>query len=196
MSRVVRMWCLRHAESVNVTSAVAGAVPSAPLTSRGHHQAKEAAELLAAEPISHVYTSTALRSRQTADALTAPATSMSELDEVGIGRHEGTTDPAIRRRTAAVLRAWVVDQDLSQQVGDGETGRQVLARMTKAFDHIIAAHTGGTVALVGHVASLTTALAHLCALGAHVWGTPLPHARPFLVEWNGQEWRCPDWPHS
>jgi hypothetical protein len=24
--------------------------------------------------------------------------------------------------------------------------------------------------------------------------TPLPHARPFLVEWDGQAWHCPTWP--
>ncbi|MGH2352459.1 MAG: hypothetical protein ACRDJN_12690, partial [Chloroflexota bacterium] len=44
------------------------------------------------------------------------------------------------------------------------------------------------------VASLTVALGRLCALGSGVWGTPLPHARPFLVEWDGHAWRCPTWP--
>lgn len=51
-----------------------------------------------------------------------------------------------------------------------------------------------TVAVVGHVASLTVALARLCGLGARVWGMPLPHAEPFLVEWDGRFWRCSSWP--
>ena len=42
--------------------------------------------------------------------------------------------------------------------------------------------------------SLTVALGRLCSLGPAVWGTPLPHARPFLVEWDGRAWRCPAWP--
>jgi len=51
-----------------------------------------------------------------------------------------------------------------------------------AFHAIASRHPGETVAVVGHVASLTVALARLCRLGATVWGTPLAHAHPFLVE--------------
>jgi broad specificity phosphatase PhoE len=66
--------------------------------------------------------------------------------------------------------------------------------VTAAFQKIASAHPGETVAVVGHVASLTVALGRLCSLGSGVWGTPLPHARPFLVEWDGQAWHCPAWP--
>ena len=66
LAATVRVWCLRHAESENVTGEVAGAVPTAPLTERGRHQAIEAAQTLAGEPIRRVYASTALRARQTA----------------------------------------------------------------------------------------------------------------------------------
>jgi alpha-ribazole phosphatase/probable phosphoglycerate mutase len=121
-------------------------------------------------------------------------TAMPELVEVGVGRHEGTSDPAIRAQIVEVLRAWVVERDLGQRVPDGETGHQVVARVTAAFREIASAHPGETVAVVGHVASLSVALGRLCALGATVWGTPLPHARPFLVEWDGHAWRCPAWP--
>ena len=198
MSGRVRVWCLRHAESENVTAGTAGAVPTAPLTARGCRQALDAAQILAAEPITRVYCSTALRARQTAGHLAAVpdlyVTVMPELVEVGIGEHEGTNDPAIRARTAQVLHAWVVEQDLGQRVSDGETGHQVVARVTAAFQKIARAHPGETVAVVGHVASLTVALGPLCALGSQVWGTPLPHARPFLVEWDGHARHCRAWP--
>jgi alpha-ribazole phosphatase/probable phosphoglycerate mutase len=184
MSDRVRIWCLRHAESENVTTGTAGAVPSAPLTARGRHQAIDAAQQLAAEPITRIYSSTALRARQTAELLASTlglhSTAMPELVEAGC--------------TAAVLRAWIVEQDLGQCGADGETGLQVVARVTAAFQQIASAHPDETVAVVGHVASLTVALGRLCSLGAGVWGTPLPHARPFLVEWDGQAWRCPTWP--
>ncbi len=198
MSGCVRLWCLRHAESENVTAEVAGAVPTAPLTERGHHQAIKAAQTLAGEPISRVYSSTALRALQTARPLaTTPGVEVQavpQLVEVGIGRHEGSSDPAVRRQTADVLRAWVVEHDLGQRVADGETGHDVVARMTEAFQLIADQHRSETVAVVGHVASLTVALGQLCALGSLVWGTPLPHAEPFLVEWDGRSWHCPAWP--
>ncbi|MET9384839.1 histidine phosphatase family protein [Streptomyces sp. NPDC002928] len=198
MSDHVRVWCLRHGESENVTAAIAGAVLSAPLTELGRRQAELAAQALTDEPISGIYASTALRARQTAQPLAAAGgisvQAMPELVEVGIGRHEGSSDPAVRRQTADVLRAWVVDDDLEQRVADGETGREVVTRVTTAFLHIAEQHPGETVAVVGHVASLTAALGRLCALGPAVWGTPLPHAQPFLVEWTGATWRCPSWP--
>jgi alpha-ribazole phosphatase/probable phosphoglycerate mutase len=184
MSERVRVWCLRHAEAEHVTTATAGAGPIAPLTARGRRQAVEAAQKLAAEPPTRIYASTALRARQTAAILaTTPGlriTALPELVEVGC--------------TADVLRAWVVEQDLGQRAASGETGQQVVARVTAAFETIARAHPGETVAVVGHVASLTVALGWMCALGPGVWGTPLPHARPFRVEWDSHAWHCPAWP--
>ena len=198
MSGRVRVWCLRHAESQNVIAEVAGAQPTSPLTERGRHQAIRAAHALAGEPIRRIYCSTALRAQQTALPLAiAPGVeilALPQLVEVGIGRHEGSSDPAVRRQTADVLRAWVVERDLEQRVADGETGHDVVARMAEAFQLIVDQHRNQTVAVVGHVASLTVALAQLCALGSLVWGTPLPHAEPFPVEWDGCSWNCSAWP--
>lgn len=191
MDNRVRVWCLRHAESENVTAGIAGAVPSLPLTDRGHRQAVDAGRALATEPITALYASTALRAKQTARALTdLTVTAMPELAEVGIGSQEGTTDPAVRAQTAEVLHAWVVEGNLTRRVADGETGHEVVARVTAAFRTIADTHPGETVAVVGHVASLTVALGRLCGLGDRMWGTPLPHAWPFLVEWDGRDWSC------
>ena len=187
MSDRVRVWCLRHAEAETVTTGTP-AVPTTPLTAQGCHQAIEAAHRLAAEPIARIYSSTALRARQTAALLAttlAPTpglhiTAMPELVEASVSEE--------------MLRAWVIEQDLGQRTADGETGHQVVARVTIALQKIASAHPGETVAVVGHVASLTVTLGRLCSLGSGVWGTPLPHARPFLVEWDGQAWHCPTWP--
>src|SRR5688572_27548205 len=109
-NKLVRIWCLRHAETEYVTTGATGGVPAAPLTVRGHHQAIAAAHKVAAEPITRVYSSTALRARQTAELLATtlrlPITAMPELVEVGIGKHEGMRDPAIRAQIVEVLRAW------------------------------------------------------------------------------------------
>jgi alpha-ribazole phosphatase/probable phosphoglycerate mutase len=183
MSDGVRVWCLRHAES-EANANVPGAGEDCRLTELGRGQAIDAARKLAAEPIARIYASTALRAGQTAALLaTTPGlrvTAMPELVEADV--------------RAEVLRAWVVEQDLGRVAADGETGHQVVARVTAAFQKIARAHPGETVAVVGHVASLTVALERICSLGSGVWGTPLPHALPFLVEWDGHAWRCPAWP--
>ncbi|MFI7000752.1 histidine phosphatase family protein [Nocardia sp. NPDC050175] len=144
MSDCVKVWCLRHAESENVIAGVAGAVPAAALTPRGRREAIAAARVLDGEPIRRIYCSTAVRAQQTAAALAASRgldiVALAALAEVGIGRHEGTTDPAVRRQTADVLRAWIIERDLDQRVADGESGRQVLTRMSAAFHQIAAAN--------------------------------------------------------
>ncbi len=189
MSDRVRVWCLRHAESEH-NAKVPAAGKDSPLTDRGRHQAIAAAQQLAAGPITRIYSSTALRARQTAELLASfatapgrpplPITAMPELVEA--------------LAPSYVLRAWVIEQDLGQCAADGETGQQVVARVTAAFQQIAGAHLGETVAVVGHAASLTVALGWLCSLGSVVWGTPLTHARPFPVEWDGHTWHCPTWP--
>ncbi|MFI6169642.1 histidine phosphatase family protein [Nocardia sp. NPDC051052] len=199
MSDHVKVWCLRHAESENVVAGVAGAVPAAALTALGRYEAAAAARALGGEPIARIYCSTAVRARQTAAAFAGGrgpgVVALAELAEVGIGRHEGTSDPAVRRRTAEVLRAWIIERDLGQRVADGESGLRVLARVSAAFRHIADTHAEETVVVVGHVASLTLTVASLCGLGSHVWGTPLPHAEPFVVEWDGRSWHCHGWPN-
>ena len=186
---VVQIVCLRHAESENVLTGASGAVPLAPLTERGRTQAAALAEQVR---VGQVYASRAVRARQTAEALGAPVTVLPQLAEMSIGRREGQIDPVLRQETEDVLRAWVVDGDLDRRVGDGESGREVLERMTAALTRVAAG--GGTPAVVGHVGSLTLALSVLCGLGDAVWGAPLPQAVPFVVQWDGTRWHCPRWP--
>ena len=183
MSDRVRVWCLRHGES-EANAGVPGVGNDSRLTELGRRQAIDAARTLAAEPIVAVYSSTAQRARQTAELLATTwglrVTAVPQLAEAEC--------------TGEQLRAWVVEGELGRCAEDGETGNACVARVIAAFERIAGAHPGETVAVVGHVASLTLALGRLCALGPGVWGTPLPHARPFLVEWDGHAWRCPAWP--
>jgi broad specificity phosphatase PhoE len=194
MSNRVRIWCLRHAEAENAATMPAGAVsadPCPPLTARGRHQAFAAAQMLAAEPISKIYSSRAPRARQTAEILAATLAASRGIPIIPVAAMPELAEADVR---AEVLRAWLVEQELDQPATDGETGHQVVARVAAAFQQIARAHPGETIAVVGHVASLTVGLARLCSLGPGVWGTPLPHARPFLVECVGHAWRCPAWP--
>jgi broad specificity phosphatase PhoE len=182
--------CLRHAESENVLAGASGAVPAAALTPPGLEQARALGRQLTG--ITHVYASATVRARQTAEQLGAPVTELAGLGEMTVGAREGVVDAGLRRETADVLRAWVVDGDLARRVGDGESGHEILARMTAALD--LVAGRPGRPAVVGHVGSLTLAASVLCGLGGAVWGTPLPHAVPFVLRRDGSRWHCPDWP--
>jgi broad specificity phosphatase PhoE len=194
----MRIFCLRHGESANVLARTAGVLPQAPLTPVGRRQAHAAADILAGEPVAAIYSSTAVRAADTAGIIGRThglkTVCQAELLEVGIGSAEGSADPAIGALTAAVLRGWIVDGQLDARVGDGESGSEVVARVGSALAKIAAAHPGGTVVVVGHVASLTVALNQLCGLGGAPWGAPLPHAVPFLVEHDDGGWRCDSWP--
>jgi broad specificity phosphatase PhoE len=189
---------LRHAESENVVAGASGAIPMAPLTDRGREQAAHAAADPAVAAARVLYASTAVRVRQTAEIIArtkgAAVIFLPELVEVGIGGAEGVVDATLRRETAVVLEAWVVDGDLERRIADGETGHDVLARMRTALDGIAAEHAGERAAVIGHVGSLTLALSVLCGLGSAVWGAPLPHAVPFAVQVEGPRWSCKDWP--
>jgi alpha-ribazole phosphatase/probable phosphoglycerate mutase len=184
----VEIVCLRHAESENVLLGASGQLPHAPLTALGREQARA----VRLHGITAAYASPTVRARQTAELLGLPVTELAGLAEVGVGSREGAVDAGLRRETADVLRAWVVDGELDRRVGDGETGREVLARMTAAVELVAAG--GGRPVVVGHVASLTVLASVLCGLGAGVWGAPLPHAVPFVLRRDGSRWRCPRWP--
>src|SRR5688500_3387424 len=166
MSDRVRVWCLLHAAS-EANAKAPGAGKDRGLTELGRRQAIDAAHKFAAEPIARIYASTALRARQTAELLAttlAPTPStLGTLGTLGLPTPPVTAMPELVEVScsAEVLRAWVVEQDLGQRASDGETGQQVVARVTAAFQQIAGAHPGETVAVVGHVASLTVALGRL-----------------------------------
>lgn len=187
-NRGVDIVCLRHAESENVLLGASGQVPAAPLTRLGWEQARA----LRLDGITVAYVSATVRARQTAEPLGVPVTELAGLAEVGVGSREGVADAGLRRETADVLRAWVVDGDLDRRVGDGESGHEALARTTAAVELI--ADRGGRPLVVGHVASLTVLASVRCGLGAEVWGSPLPHAVPFVLRRDRRGWRCPRWP--
>jgi alpha-ribazole phosphatase/probable phosphoglycerate mutase len=194
----VDLVCLRHAESENVVAGASGALPLSPLTARGRQQAAEAAAAPGLAGVRCIYTSTALRARQTAQilacSLEVDVLPLPELVEIGIGDQEGSVEAVLRRETADVLQAWVVAGDLDRRVGNGESGHEVLARVRAALDAIAAENPGKKVALVGHVGSLTLGLSVVCGLGGTVWGAPLPPAQPFSVHGAGDRWHCRRWP--
>jgi len=177
-----RLICLRHAEAERITTQLAG-LPDPSLTARGRDQAAAAASRLRSEQAGMVYASSAVRSRQTAaiiaERLGLQIVVMPALSEVAVA--------------AQVLEAWIVHGDLGARVADGETGHAVASRVTAALAEIAAACADQPAIVVGHVASLTTAISVLCCNGLSLWGAPLPHAIPFPLTREGARWQV-QWP--
>jgi broad specificity phosphatase PhoE len=144
-----------------------------------------------------VYASDALRAQQTAEVIAAAlelnVTVVPGLSEVALGTAEGSTDPAIHRHTAEVLKSWIVDGDLSARMADGESGNDVAVRMTAALTQIAADCVGAAAIVVGHVASLTIGVSELCRNGPALWGQPLPHATVFPLIREEANWHV-NWP--
>jgi alpha-ribazole phosphatase/probable phosphoglycerate mutase len=118
----VRVWCLRHAESRNVTAGIAGAVPSAPLTERGRGQATAAARTLADEPLTTVYASTALRAEQTARLLAGPGADVVATPELAEVATDHGARSAVRARLPGLGNAVTARPPVSSSSGTGGRG--------------------------------------------------------------------------
>lgn len=196
-----RVFCLRHGQSHdNAAHVYPSDPPGAGLTALGFAQAMQAVESLQNEPIAAVYSSTARRAFETAEVLAkafeVPVLEESGLLEYQIGRFDYTNDQTAFARSYELLNKWLLDGKLDTRMAGGESGHEVLHRFGASMNRIASAHAGGTVAVVGHVGTFTLGLVSLCEDLApeRVWGRPLPHAVPFLVEFHGSAWRCATWP--
>lgn len=178
----------------------AGAAIAVEHASRGHarQQALIAARRLVDAGITRVFASTALRAAQTADLIAVElglhVELMSDLSEVWLGADEGSTDNDVHAQTVEALHAWVVRGDLTPHFALGESGYDVVRRMSAALEQIANISTGESSSfVVGHVASLTAAISHLCRNGSTLWGRSLLHATPFPLIRTGTTWSC-HWP--
>lgn len=196
-----RLVCLRHAEGEdNVGGFLVNAVDSGALTTLGREQARAVAEALRTEKIAAIYASPVTRARQTAHligaALGLPVSTVDGLREMELGEWEGA--PAFAddgEPTSAaygineVYLGWL-DGDLARSCPGGETGKQVLARVSAALEEIADEHRGEAAVVVGHGGALALALPVLCA---GVTPVPLANAARVLVERDADGWTCHGW---
>jgi len=101
------------------------------LNTMGREQARQAAQLLKDEPITHIVTSPLLRAQETAEILAetlqAPVSIIEELQEVQFGVFEGK--PANRD----VFYRWLKGENIEGVKSITEAGEQLLEAMTQAL---------------------------------------------------------------
>jgi broad specificity phosphatase PhoE len=190
----VRLVMARHGETAaNAQHVLDTRPPGMPLNARGLAQATALGERLAAEPVTAVHASVAIRAQQTA----APVAAAHDLDiqvadgvhEVFCGDLEGRSGRAALEAFMAVYEAWWTG-DLDARLPGGESAHDVRARFLPTLDRILDGARGDVV-LVSHGAAIRLAAAAL--LGdtgetRYVPNTGLVVLRPDGAGWALEHW--------
>jgi probable phosphoglycerate mutase len=164
-----RLYLVRHgATQLTAEDRFAGAV-GVDLSDEGRWQAGRLAERLAPEPIRAIYCSPLGRTVETAEILARPhhmeVRRRDGLREISHGRWEGLTRQEVETRFPEEYTAWEADP-FTFAPRDGESGVAVLARALPVIREIVVAHTGESVLVVSHKATLRILVSSLLGFDA------------------------------
>lgn len=151
MDGLTHFLLIRHAVHALGGDVIAGTSDAACLSERGWVDARALGERLAGLPITHVYSSPVLRTRQTAgviaERLGLEMRESPALAEVGFGEWGGKRLDELR--PLEQWKRWNEVRSLSLPPG-GEMMAAVQVRAVGEMMRLAAAHRGGVVALVSH----------------------------------------------
>jgi broad specificity phosphatase PhoE len=174
---------LRHGATANNLAdppRLQGRTVDGPLSATGLRQAKQAADLLASQPLAAVYSSPLQRAQQTAQFIALlhaiRVQVVAALTEVDVGLWEDRSWVEIRANEADYYDQFQHDPAHVAYRG-GENLQQVSDRVLPALEEILNRHLGQCVAIIGHNVVNRAILSKYM----HV---PLPLAR-HLVQDNG-----------
>jgi alpha-ribazole phosphatase len=150
---MTRFWLIRHGALVEeARNRCYGALDFA-LSETGRAQVTRAAEYLAGEPLTAIYTSSLSRAVESARIIAEPSSTpihiAPDLREMNFGDLEGLTYDEIATRYPDIYRQWM-DAPTKVVFPNGESFREMRARVLQAFAAIQAESEGKTVALVTH----------------------------------------------
>jgi broad specificity phosphatase PhoE len=181
MSETTRILLIRHGQSEGNAEGRFGGHTATPLSERGRLEAEATARSLASENLTAIYSSDLSRAVETARPL-------ARLTGLEINRTE-----AFRERSVGVMEglsfeeaaaehpeqyAALLHRDFEHIILGGESYRQMLDRASRKLDEIIAAHTGGRVAIYSHTGTI-------CILTLHLMGAlDAPELRPVWISTN------------
>ena len=124
-----------------------------PLSPLGERQSAAQAARLAAVELDALFTSDLIRARRTGEIIGGPhglmPTLVPELREMAMGRWEGLTAAEIQRAEPEKFAEWIADVG-KFPFPDGESVPDLEARAWPAFESMVEANAGGTIAIVAH----------------------------------------------
>ena len=152
-ARQTLIYLLRHGEVVLAETRRFIGHLDVPLSAHGERQSRAQAARLAGARLAAVFTSDLERARRTAEIIASPhgltPTMIPALREMAMGRWDGRTAEEIQRSEPAAFADWMA------RVGEvpfpeGESVPDLRARAWPAFEAIVAAHAGESIAIVAH----------------------------------------------
>jgi len=150
---MTRFWLIRHGALVEEARNRCYGTLDFALSETGRAQVARAAEYLAKEPLTAIYTSSLSRALESARIIATPSSAPIHIDpdlrEMNFGDLEGLTYDEIATRHPDIYRQWM-NAPTEVQFPNGESFREMRARVLQAFAAIQAESEGQTVAIVTH----------------------------------------------
>ena len=158
---------VRHGETPTTGKVLPGRAPGLHLSDRGRAQAFSVAERLSGLPVDAVYSSPLERACETAEP-TSRTTGIAVTPDAGLLECDFGDWTGAALADLAGLPEWqsVQHNPSAFRFPNGESFREMQARMVGALEVLAAAHPGGVVVCFSHADPIKAAVAH--ALGTHL----------------------------
>ena len=161
---MTKLIIVRHCQALgNLERFFQGRIDS-DITQTGRAQIGAVAELLSAEPIDIMYTSTLKRARLTAEGINVyhevPLLIDERLSEINAGSWEGMLITEIAKNYPDEFHNWR-EEPAVFRAPEGESMSEVYDRMKAAVDDIIKANDGKTVCIVSHGCAIKCLMCYL-----------------------------------
>ena len=161
---MTKLIIVRHCQALgNLERFFQGRIDS-DITQTGRAQIGAVAELLSAEPIDIMYTSTLKRARLTAEGINVyhevPLLIDERLSEINAGSWEGMLITEIEKNYTDEFHNWR-EEPAVFRAPEGESMSEVYDRMKAAVDDIIKANDGKTVCIVSHGCAIKCLMCYL-----------------------------------
>ena len=161
---MTKLIIVRHCQALgNLERFFQGRIDS-DITQTGRAQIGAVAELLSAEPIDIMYTSTLKRARLTAEGINVyhevPLLIDERLSEINAGSWEGMLITEIEKNYPDEFHNWR-EEPAVFRAPEGESMSEVYDRMKAAVDDIIKANDGKTVCIVSHGCAIKCLMCYL-----------------------------------
>ena len=161
---VTKLYLVRHGQSAGNAEGRFGGHSPTPLSKLGERQAKLAADLLAREGVTAIYSSDLHRAVQTAEylskATSLPLQTTEAFRERNVGVLEGLTFDESKQSFPDDYYA-LVSRNVQHVITNGESYRHLLRRSTTQLWDILRKHMGGRVAIFSHTGAICFLTLHL-----------------------------------
>lgn len=165
MTQLTNLLLIRHAQNDWVGKKLAGWTPDIHLNDEGRAQAQALAQRLSGVPLAAVYSSPLERTLETAQPLAdAHGLGVQVRDGLGEARYGRWTGRSLEELKDEELWPVVQVYPGGARFPEGESMREVQARIVAELDAIRDAHGGETVAVVSHSDPIKMAVAHYLGL--------------------------------